>query len=113
MIPIPLSVLTQSMTWRPPSDDPDAMDGEYGEERTCSHVRYEPTRRRASGGYASEYERYDGPQGRIFFDARNSIGEVPCVGALVSVDGGPEMSVQGVVEYRGYRCVHHYEIEVI
>lgn len=113
MTPIPLSVLTQSMAWRAPSDDPDAMDGEYGDVHKCGHVRYEPSSIRASGGYASEYERYDGPQGRIFFDARNSTGEVPCVGALVSVDGGPEMSVRGVVECRGYRGVHHYEIEVI
>ena len=45
-------------------------------------------------------------------DAANSSGEVPPVGALASVDGGPEMSVRKVDAYRCVGEVHHYEIEV-
>ena len=109
---IPPSLLPSTMTWRAPSTDPMAMDGEYGEPVTVEGVRFEENRPRSTGGYSSEYQRYDGPAGRVFVDAANSSGEVPPVGALASIDGGPEMSVKKVDVYRCFGEVHHYEIEV-
>lgn len=109
---IPPSLLPSAMTWRAPSTDPMAMDGEHGEPVAVERVRFEESRQRAAGGYSSEYQRYDGPSGRIFVDAVNSSGEVPPVGALVSVDGGSEMAVKKVDVHRCFGEVHHYEIEV-
>ena len=48
----------------------------------------------------------------MFVDSANSGGEVPPVGALASIDGGPETSVKKVDVYRCFGEVHHYEIEV-
>ena len=109
---IPPSLLPSTMVWRAPSTGPDAMDGEYGEAVTVTSVRFEESRPRSTGGYSSEYQRYDGPAGKVFVDAANSVGEVPPVGALASIDGGPEMSVKSVTVYRCFGGVHHYEIEV-
>lgn len=109
---IPPSLLPSTMVWRAPSSNPDAMDGEFGEPVTVAGVRFEESRPRATGGYSSEYQRADGPAGRVFVDAANSTGEVPPVGALASIDGGPEMSVKSVTVYRCFDGVHHYEIEV-
>ena len=101
------------MAWRAPSADPAAMDGEYGEPVTVEHVRFEEERQRPTGGYSSEYQRYDGAAGRIFVDAENSVGDVPPVGAVVSVDGGGEMAVRKVTAFRDFTLnVHHWEIEV-
>ena len=113
MMPIPPVMLTSSMTWRAPSTEPGAMDGEYSAPVTVERVRFEEARQRATGGYSSEYQRYDGPGGRVFMDARYSVGDVPPVGALASIDGGRDMSVKRVETFRGPGgYVHHWEIEV-
>lgn len=104
-------MLTSVMTWRAPSTDPGAMDGEYGDTYTVENVRFERTDARASGGYANQYQRYDGPTGTVFIDAARSVGEVPPVGALASVDGSAEMAVVSVDELRGPNGeVHHWEV---
>lgn len=112
---IPLSLLPSTMVWREPSGDPDAMDGEYGpEEHAVGNVRFDEERPRPTGGYAGEYQRYDGPAGKVFIDAENSEGIAPPpVGALCRIDGGEEMAVRKVAEFRtvGGR-VHHWEVEV-
>lgn len=111
---IPLPLLPSTMVWRPPSPDSDAMDGEYGEEHTVENVRFDEEQSRPAGGYASEYQRYDGASGKVFIDAENSEGVAPPpVGSLCSIDGGGEMSVKKVSEFRtaGGR-VHHWEVEV-
>ena len=113
MRPIPRSLLPSTMTWRAPSTEPGAFDGDLGEPHTVERVRLDESRQRPSGGYSADYQRYDGPGGTVFVDARHSSGDVPPVGAVASVDGGREMSVRSVrvLRTRGGR-VHHWEIEV-
>lgn len=109
---IPTYLLTSRMEWRAPSGDPRSMGGEYGARQATERVRFEPSEARATGGSMPLYERYDGPTGTVFVDARNSVGGVPPVGSLVSVDGGPEVPVRSVEELRGFSGVHHWEVSV-
>lgn len=108
---IPQRLLPSTMTWRAPVDDD--FGGTYGPARTVRHVRFERHDPRAVGGSAPDYTRYEQPTGRIWIDAVTSTGEVPPVGALVSVDGGPEMPVRRVSPYETMRGrLHHTELEV-
>lgn len=110
---IPASLMPSTMTWRPPEDPKTGMGGEYGEEQVTAPVRFEEQRPRATGGSMPQYERYENPGGTIWVDARNSVGGIPPVGSLVSVDGGREMVVKAVKPYYGRAGeLHHTEIEV-
>lgn len=113
MTPIPLSLLPSTMEWRAPEEGEDGLGGEYGDPVTVEHVRFDEQRPRSTGGYSEQYQRFEGPSGTVFIDARNSRGEVPPVGALVSIDGGREMPVKAVKPFRGF-CgrLHHTELEV-
>lgn len=110
---IPRGLLPSSMSYRDPADTEDGFGGEYGPAKVTAHIRFEQSDARASGGSMPSYERHESPSGRIWVDAVNSSGGVPAVGALVSVDGGPEMAVRRVTPYHGSNGrLHHTELEV-
>lgn len=109
MMPIPSALMPSTMRWRDPADPKRGMGGEYGPERVTAPVRFEGSRQRAG----SDYSRYAGPSGKVWVDARNSEGGIPLVGALVSIDGGPEMAVRRVSPFFTRRGeLHHTELEV-
>lgn len=108
--PIPLSLLPSTMTWRAPADSGDGMGGEFGEEHTVEHVRFEFATSRVTGS-SELYETYDGPIGTVFIDAVNSVGEVPPVGAVCSIEGSTELSVMSVTPLYATK-LHHTEVEV-
>lgn len=94
------------MTWRPPLGS--GLGGEFGEARTTEPVRFE----RSRAASRSSYQSADGTGGTVWVDARNSSGEVPPVGSLVTVDGGEEMVVREVRPYHVRGELHHTELVV-
>lgn len=110
---IPPSLLPSTMTWRDPADPAGGMGGSYGPERVTEHVRFEGSAARSSGGYAGDYEVFGQGGGTVWVDAANSVGGVPQVGALVTVDGSREMTVRSVLSlFTWDGRLHHTELEV-
>lgn len=108
---IPARLLRSTMTWRAPSDGADGLGGEYGEAHVTERVgMYRRSRASASGGAETTYEVADQEGATVFVDAALSVGDVPPVGALVSVDGGPEMVVWQVKPEWCPEGLHHTEI---
>lgn len=108
---IPQRLLPSTMTWRAPVDDD--FGGSYGEVQTTMHVRFERHMPHAAGGSVTDYAVYEQPTGTVWVDAVASVGGVPPVGALVSIDGGPELPVRRVSPYETvHGALHHTELEV-
>ncbi|WP_307739347.1 hypothetical protein [uncultured Parolsenella sp.] len=113
MRPIPLSLLPSTMTWRDPADPSSGVGGSFGPENVTKHVRFEGGAARSSGGFAGDYEVFGQPGGTVWVDAVNSVGGVPRVGALVTVDGSREMTVRSVLPLHTWDGrLHHTELEV-
>lgn len=104
---IPLRLLPSTMTWRAPST---GRTGGYSDERhEVSHVRLDRSRQ----SVVRDWSVADGVTGTVYVDATNSVGEVPPVGALVSVDGADEMVVRSVSPCYGMGGrLHHTELVV-
>ena len=92
------------MTWRPPLGS--GLGGEFGEASVTEPVRFE----RSHSDSRAAYQSAGGPGGTVWVDARNSAGEVPPVGSLVTVDGGAEMVVREVRPYFVRGDLHHTEL---
>lgn len=111
--PIPLTLLPSALLWKAPADSSEGMGGEYEQEQLTMNVRFEPTTARAKSGSESMYETYEGSSGTVFIDAVNSVGDVPPLGSVVSIDGGIEMVVRSVTPLYGFgNKLHHTELEV-
>ena len=89
-------------------------DGEYagvfGDAKTIEHVRYVERSELERSGYVYS----DGSKGTLFIDPITSVGafELP-EGALVSIDGAPEVAVVKCEPKIGFgNDIHHWEVEV-
>lgn len=104
---IPASLLPSTATWRAPKGGRSGA-GEYEDEsHTVSRVRLDQTRSQV----VREASVHDPWYGTLYVDARASEGEVPPLGALVSVDGGPELLVRAVEPMRDLGGhLHHTEV---
>ena len=107
--PIPLCLLPSTATVRVPDPGAD-RGGAFLPAVTIERVRYEST----AGIRHESWQLQDGTSGILYVDAANSGGafEVPA-GSKVSVDGGPETSVNACHRYEEFGGrVHHWEIEL-
>ena len=106
--PILRTLLGSGCTVRVPVDGD--YGGEYAEPKAIEHVRFCPRAALERTGYVFS----DGAKGLLFIDGINSTGgfELP-VGALVSIDGAPEVSVISCEPCIGFANeLHHWEVQV-
>ena len=109
MRPIPLSLLPSTMTWHAPKGGRSGA-GEFEDEgHVVEHVRLVPSQQTT----VREASMRDPVSGTVYVDAVRSVGDVPPIGALVSVDGAKPVVVRSVAAFegRGGR-LHHTELGV-
>lgn len=116
LAPLPATLLPSTVSVRERVED-DEHGGSYAEPYAIAHVRFERAAAisaEASAGAQDGYVVTTGSKGRIFIDAETSGGARQIVeGALVSVDGGPEMEAVAVNRYdHPDGSCHHWEVEV-
>jgi hypothetical protein len=106
---IPPQLLPSTMTWHAPLGGRSGQGEWEDTAHVTSHVRLD----RSRTSTIREWSTADGITGTVFVDAVNSVGDVPPVGALVSVDGADPMTVRSVAPYYGFGgALHHTEIGV-
>lgn len=104
---IPASLLPSTAAWRAPKGGRSGAGDYEDESHELGRVRLDQSRSQA----VRDASVHDPAAGTLYVDARASVGEVPPIGALVSVDGGPWLLVRAVAPMRdrgGH--LHHTEV---
>ena len=105
--PIPACHLTQTLTaYRPdPTSD---YGGAFLDPVTIARVRFE----RSEALNPGEYKLADGAKGRIWVDARNTVGACRLPAGTKVVIDGEVLHVLSCTEYRPFDELHHWEVDV-
>lgn len=109
MRPIPLSLLPSTMVWQAPRGGRSGAGEFEGERHTLAHVRLVASQLTT----VRDSSVHDPASGTVYADAVHSTGDVPPLGALVTIDGEPGLVVRSVQPFYGRDGrLHHTEIGV-